>query len=82
MPTLYLYDNYPGGIGLSEPLWHRQHELLARAHQLIRACACRAGCPACVGPILAAEEQSIGQQTSDSTPKQLADQVLGLLLDA
>ncbi|KRG71204.1 helicase [Pseudoxanthomonas dokdonensis] len=77
VPTLYLYDNYPGGIGLSEPLWHRQHELLARAHQLVQSCACRAGCPACVGPILAAEEHA-----EAATPKQLANQVLGLLLDA
>jgi hypothetical protein len=30
LPTVYLYDNYPGGVGLSEPLWQRQGELLAR----------------------------------------------------
>ncbi len=51
-PTVYLYDNYPGGIGLSEPLWQRQAKLVRRASELIRACPCRAGCPACVGPVL------------------------------
>src|SRR5690606_22992139 len=26
-PTLYLYDNYPGGVGLSSPLYERRAEL-------------------------------------------------------
>ena len=26
-PTIYLYDNFPGGVGLAEPLWTRQAEL-------------------------------------------------------
>ena len=51
-PTVYLYDNYPGGVGLSEPLWKRQVELLQRAESLVMDCACRAGCPSCVGPVL------------------------------
>ena len=51
-PTVYLYDNYPGGVGLSEPLWERQAELLQRAESLVDACDCRAGCPSCVGPVL------------------------------
>jgi DEAD/DEAH box helicase domain-containing protein len=33
-------------------LWQRQRELLERAQSLLRACECRAGCPACVGPVL------------------------------
>jgi DEAD/DEAH box helicase domain-containing protein len=49
-PNLYLYDAYPGGIGFSEPLF-RAHDLLAaKTRELIRACACEAGCPSCVGP--------------------------------
>jgi DEAD/DEAH box helicase domain-containing protein len=52
-PTIYLYDNYPGGVGLAEPLWTRQAELVAKAIALIDGCDCRAGCPACVGPVLA-----------------------------
>lgn len=50
-PNLYLYDNYPGGIGGSEPLF-RQHERLVRtAADLIGACPCESGCPSCVGPV-------------------------------
>jgi len=72
-PTVFLYDNFPGGVGLSEPLWRRQTELLARARELVAACDCRAGCPACVGPVLAADESK-----ADS-PRLLAARVLELL---
>jgi len=73
LPTVYLYDNYPGGIGLSDPLWQRQAELLLRASELVTRCDCRAGCPACVGPVLAADEDR------ECTPRQLAITVLALL---
>jgi DEAD/DEAH box helicase domain-containing protein len=49
-PTLYLYDAYPGGIGLSEPLYRIYDSLLARTKELIAACPCEKGCPSCVGP--------------------------------
>ena len=51
-PTIYLYEAVPGGIGLSERLWQRHDELLAGAADLITACPCDAGCPACTGPRL------------------------------
>lgn len=51
-PTLYLYDPYPGGMGLSEPLFQRQQELIVRARALIEDCDCVQGCPACVGPMI------------------------------
>lgn len=73
MPTVYLYDNYPGGVGQSEPLWRRQHELVVRARELIERCDCKSGCPACVGPVLAWREEA------DATPKGLALSVLSAL---
>ena len=54
-PTIYLYEAVPGGIGLSERLWQRHVELLAGAAELIAACPCDAGCPACTGPRLEPE---------------------------
>lgn len=77
VPTIYLYDNFPGGIGLSEPLWQRQAELVARAVELVTQCDCKAGCPACVGPVLAIQEEH-----AQNTPKQLAGNVLALLVRA
>jgi DEAD/DEAH box helicase domain-containing protein len=80
VPTIYLYDNYPGGIGQSEPLWHRQRELVTHARELVQACDCHAGCPACVGPVLAAQEQAGAEHAS--TPKSLALTVLAALEQA
>jgi len=51
-PTIYLYESVPGGVGLSERLWARHEELVAGAADLIGACPCEAGCPACTGPRL------------------------------
>jgi DEAD/DEAH box helicase domain-containing protein len=50
-PDLFLYDNYPGGIGHSQPLFKLRPELLKGALDLVRACSCEAGCPSCVGPL-------------------------------
>jgi DEAD/DEAH box helicase domain-containing protein len=49
-PTVFLYDNYPGGIGFSEPLFTMHEALLARTRELIDGCPCQSGCPSCVGP--------------------------------
>ncbi|MEE8129416.1 MAG: DEAD/DEAH box helicase [Vicinamibacterales bacterium] len=50
-PQIFIYDNYPGGIGFSEPLFDMHVELLDRVHRLIADCPCQVGCPACVGPV-------------------------------
>jgi len=49
-PNLHLYDNYPGGIGQSAPLFEMTDRLLAGARDLIGRCGCEHGCPACTGP--------------------------------
>jgi DEAD/DEAH box helicase domain-containing protein len=50
-PRVFVYDNYPGGIGFSEPLFAMQAELVARTRELIAGCDCEHGCPTCVGPL-------------------------------
>ncbi|MGE3841747.1 MAG: DEAD/DEAH box helicase [Vicinamibacterales bacterium] len=50
-PRVFIYDNYPGGIGFSEPLFRLHGTLLHDTHDLIRSCPCEHGCPSCVGPI-------------------------------
>jgi DEAD/DEAH box helicase domain-containing protein len=50
-PRVFIYDNYPGGIGFSEPLFRMHHELLEATRRLIAECDCENGCPGCVGPI-------------------------------
>ncbi len=50
-PRLFIFDNYPGGIGFSEPLFRMHDELLTGTRRLIAECECKSGCPSCVGPI-------------------------------
>ena len=50
-PNLYLYDNYPGGIGQSAALFRLVPRLLEGAAKLLGSCSCDSGCPSCVGPV-------------------------------
>ncbi len=69
LPCLYVYDNYPGGIGLAEAFLERMPEILRAASELVHGCSCAEGCPSCVGPRNPEEE-------IDASPKAA---VLGLL---
>ena len=69
-PRLFIYDNYPGGIGFSEPLFRMHDELLDATHRLIAECECESGCPGCVGPI----------GNTGPLAKQAALRILSLLL--
>ncbi|RSK27342.1 DEAD/DEAH box helicase [Bacillus sp. HMF5848] len=48
-PTIFLYDRYPGGIGLSERLYEAISELLYEAETMVERCPCDEGCPSCIG---------------------------------
>jgi DEAD/DEAH box helicase domain-containing protein len=56
-PTLFLYDALPGGVGLARRIYERTEELMERAARLIACCACKSGCPACIGASLAQSER-------------------------
>ncbi|SDN82579.1 DEAD/DEAH box helicase domain-containing protein [Paenibacillus sp. yr247] len=51
LPTVFFYDRYPGGVGLSDRLYEVHGQLMDQARSLIESCGCISGCPACVGPI-------------------------------
>jgi DEAD/DEAH box helicase domain-containing protein len=61
-PDLFIYDNYPGGIGQSAPLFKLRRRLLEATAELLSACPCESGCPSCVGP--AGEVGDRGKQTA------------------
>ena len=69
-PNVFIYDNYPSGIGFSRPLFDMHQELLARTRELISTCPCESGCPSCVGP-----EGNTGPHA-----KQVASEILERLL--
>ena len=50
LPTIYLYDKAPGGIGLAEGFVQKKESILHAAYELVRQCPCEAGCPSCIGP--------------------------------
>ena len=69
-PRIFIYDNYPGGIGFSAPLFRMHEELLTATERLIAECPCESGCPGCVGPI----------GNTGPLAKTAALRILGLLL--
>jgi DEAD/DEAH box helicase domain-containing protein len=70
-PHIFVYDNYPGGIGFSRPLYEMHLSLLQRSRELIDGCPCASGCPSCVGP-----EGNTGPHA-----KQVASMILQQLLE-
>ncbi|MFW6181926.1 MAG: DEAD/DEAH box helicase, partial [Spirochaetota bacterium] len=60
LPALFLYDRYPGGVGLADRLFEVREQLLAAALWRIRECGCAEGCPSCVGPERYNKELALG----------------------
>ncbi len=48
LATIFVYDGYPGGIGLSRRAHDAFAELAADARRLVAECPCEDGCPSCV----------------------------------
>jgi DEAD/DEAH box helicase domain-containing protein len=70
-PNIFIYDNYPGGIGLSPALFDLEKKLLEHGLKTIALCPCQEGCPSCVGPA-----GETGKQA-----KQVAQEILRGLLE-
>ncbi len=51
-PTVFVYENYPGGVGFAYELFGIHPEPLKKAKDEIVNCPCIGGCPSCVGPSL------------------------------
>lgn len=73
-PSIFIYDNYPGGIGLAAPLFELRNKVIDKAAELVVDCPCQHGCPACIGPIM-----NPGTGASSHSPKQAALAILALL---
>jgi len=71
-PTVFLYDNVAGGMGISNQLFDIQQNVLIHTIKLVDGCQCKKGCPTCIGPI------SISDNGDFSTPKQSVLKLLRL----
>jgi DEAD/DEAH box helicase domain-containing protein len=48
MPTIFIYDGHPGGVGIARRGFERFERLLGDAARLVGECPCESGCPSCV----------------------------------
>jgi len=48
-PCLYVFDRYPGGIGLSEGFLRDLERIVRGAQEAVERCECATGCPSCIG---------------------------------
>lgn len=50
-PRIFVYDNYPGGIGFSQPFFRVHGGVLQNTRRFIEECDRESGCPGRVGPV-------------------------------
>ncbi len=48
LPTIVVYDGYPGGAGIAELGYASADRHLSATLEVIDACPCESGCPSCV----------------------------------
>jgi len=46
--AVFIYDGYPGGIGLAKAGFNALEDLLTRTLRAVEACECEIGCPSCI----------------------------------
>jgi len=66
LPTVYIYENIPDGVGYSEKLYNISIDLFDACRKQIMECPCLNGCPSCVGP-----EMEVGAEGKKGTLKLL-----------
>ena len=49
LPAIFLHENVPGGLGLSQAISEKFSEINRAVIELIEGCPCQDGCPGCVG---------------------------------
>ncbi len=47
-PAVFIYDGYPGGVGIAEKGYLLFESLIAAALEVVEGCPCDAGCPGCI----------------------------------
>jgi DEAD/DEAH box helicase domain-containing protein len=46
--TIFIYDSFEGGIGISESLHSKIKLLWEKTLELVENCECKEGCPSCI----------------------------------
>jgi DEAD/DEAH box helicase domain-containing protein len=66
LPTIYIYENIPEGVGYSEKLFNIADDLFQACREQVTGCPCQSGCPSCVGP-----ELEVGGHGKEATARLL-----------
>ena len=64
---LYVYENYPGGVGVARQIFENWREVMQKGVDIARECSCIRGCPNCIMPPRVSEDldKSIGMKLAD-----------------
>jgi hypothetical protein len=65
VPTLFIYDRHPGGVGFAHKSYNMIEEVMEACVSLIENCTCEDGCPSCVGSPI----PPYAQHDPDATPR-------------
>jgi DEAD/DEAH box helicase domain-containing protein len=75
-PTIFIYDGFEGGIGISENLHSKIVQLWEKTLELIENCECKDGCPSCIySPKCGNENQPLDKKAAKIILQQLCKQV-------
>jgi DEAD/DEAH box helicase domain-containing protein len=47
-PTIFIYEGYPGGVGITEKGYELLDDIMMATLETIETCPCEAGCPSCI----------------------------------
>jgi DEAD/DEAH box helicase domain-containing protein len=78
-PSIYVYDNYPGGSGLSEGFLINARAIFQGCYEVVSECCCREGCPSCIGP---PEMNNLDDTEEDTNRKKNIQGILKEILES
>ncbi len=71
-PTIFVYDGFENGIGLTEKAYELVNSIIKLTYNLISDCKCQKGCPACIiSPKCADENRPLDKKASTLILKEL-----------
>ncbi|MCL2642661.1 MAG: DEAD/DEAH box helicase [Candidatus Bathyarchaeota archaeon] len=70
--TIFIYDGFEGGIGISETLYSKIRLLWEKTLELVETCECKEGCPSCIySPKCGNENEPLDKKAACSILKAL-----------
>ncbi|HDH41858.1 MAG TPA: DEAD/DEAH box helicase [Candidatus Altiarchaeales archaeon] len=75
-PTIFIYDSYEGGIGISERIYDLFESLLRITLRLIQDCGCDEGCPSCIySPKCGNENRPLSKEAAIFILREIIDKI-------